>query len=130
MDLEDYDNKEQELNTFAKLIDINSSDINKSVITFYCFYIPHKILSRVGFLDENFKHGGEDIDYRVRASQLGFDTNINCDCYLLHFCGKSSWRSGEDKEKTLEREKNCYDNFSKKWGQEMAEQLLTRSSVS
>jgi GT2 family glycosyltransferase len=130
MDLEDYDGKEQELNTFVKLIDFNTVNIDKNIIGFYCFYIPHQILSRVGFLDENFKNGGEDIDYRLRAQQLGFDVDINCDSYLLHFYGKSIWRSGEEKEKTLEREKNYREYFAKKWGKDVAERVLVRSSVS
>jgi len=130
MDLGDYDNKEQELNTFAKLIDSKTLNVDKSIIGFYCFYIPHKVLSRVGLLDENFENGGEDVDYRLRSSQLGFDTDINCDCYLLHFCGKSIWRSGESKEKTLEREKNYRNYFTKKWGGDVANKLLAQSCIS
>ncbi len=130
MDLEDYDNKEQELNTFTKLIDFNTVSIDKNIIGFYCFYIPYEILSKVGFLDENFKNGAEDIDYRLRAYQLGFEVDINCDSYLLHFCGKSTWRSNEEKEKTLEREKNYREYFEQKWGKDIADQLLVKSSVS
>lgn len=130
MDLEDYDGKEQELNTFAKLVDANLLNIDKNIIGFYCFYIPHEILSRVGFLDENFKNGGEDIDYRLRAHQLGFEVDINYDSYLLHFYGKSIWRSGESKEKTLEREKNYREYFANKWGKDVADKVLVQSSVS
>jgi glycosyltransferase involved in cell wall biosynthesis/GT2 family glycosyltransferase len=130
MDLEDYDGKEQELNTFARLIDFNTVNIDKNIIGFYCFYIPHQILSRVGFLDENFKNGGEDIDYRLRAQQLGFEVDINCNSYLLHFYGKSIWRSGEPKEKTLEREKQYREYFANKWGKDVADRVLVQSSVS
>jgi FkbM family methyltransferase len=126
MDLEDYDNKEQELNTFAKLIEPNLVTIDKTVIGFYCFYIPHEILSRVGFLDENFINGGEDIDYRLRTQQVGSDVDINCDSYLLHFYGKSIWRSGEDRQKTIDRY-NYYKNyFEKKWGKDLAEKCLVK----
>lgn len=130
MDLEDYDNKEQELNTFTKLIDFNTLNVNKNIIGFYCFFIPHEILLRVGFLDENFKNGGEDIDYRLRAHQLGFEVDVNCNSYLLHFCGKSTWRSEEEKQQTLEREKNYRNYFESKWGKDIANQLLAKSSVS
>ena len=126
MNLEDYNNQEKELNTFVKFIDSKSLNIDKNIIGFYCFYIPYKILSTVGFLDENFKNGGEDIDYRLRAQQLGFDADINYNSYLLHFYGKSIWRSGEDREKTIERY-NYYKNyFEKKWGKELAEKCLVK----
>lgn len=129
MDLEDYDNKEQELNTFTKLFDFNTLNIDKNIIGFYCFYIPYEILSKVGFLDENFNNGGEDIDYRLRAYQLGFEVDINCHSYLLHFSGKSTWRSNEGKEKTLEREANYRKYFESKWGKDLAKQLLVESMV-
>lgn len=130
MDIEDYDNKEQELNTFSKLIDSKSLNLNKTIIGFYCFYIPCEVLLRVGFLDENFKNGAEDTDYRLRAQQLGFDVDINCESYVLHFCGKSTWRGSESKEVTLEREKDYRNYFEKKWGKEIANQVLAQSCVS
>lgn len=129
MDLEDFDGRERQLNQFIKNIDSKSIKIDTLIITFYCFYIPNEIISRVGFFDENFMHGGEDIDYRLRAHQVGFETYIDPNSYLLHFYGKSTWRSGESKDKTLNRENQCYDYFSQKWGKELADQLLTKSSV-
>lgn len=130
MDLEDYEGKEIELNEFIKTLDSQKIKVNSKIIGFYCFNIPYDVLSKVGFLDENFNNGGEDIDYRVRASQLGFETEINLSSYLLHFYGKSIWRSGESKEKTLEREQKYRKYFEKKWGKSMAEQVLAQSSVS
>lgn len=130
MDLEDYQGKENELNEFAKGIDSKKLNIDSTIVGFHCFHIPHEIISKVGFLDENFENGGEDVDYRVRASQLGYNVEINTSSYLLHFYGKSIWRSGESKEKTLKREKNYRHYFEKKWGLDVANQLLVKSSVS
>jgi glycosyltransferase involved in cell wall biosynthesis/GT2 family glycosyltransferase len=127
MDLEDYVGKENELNEFAKTIDREKIKIDNSLIAYYCFYIPHQILSKVGFFDENFESGGEDIDYRLRASQLGFETSINVSSYLLHFYGKSTWRSGESKQKTIQREQKIKKYFEKKWGTNLANQLLSQS---
>jgi glycosyltransferase involved in cell wall biosynthesis/GT2 family glycosyltransferase len=129
MDLEDIEGKENELNEFVKTLNVQSEQINKSIIGFYCFYIPHKILSTVGFLDEEFENGGEDVDYRLRTEQLGFNVDVNCSSYLIHFCGKSTWRSNEPKEKTLTRERNYRKHFEKKWGKEVTNQLLAQSSV-
>lgn len=130
MDIEDYQGKENELNEFVKGIDSQKLNIDSAIIGFYCFHIPHEIISKIGFLDEGFENGGEDIDYRLRASQLGYNVEIDTSSYLLHFCGKSIWRSGESKEKTLKREKNYRQYFEKKWGKSAAEQLLAKSSVS
>jgi len=129
MDLEDIEGKENELNEFIKSLNVQSDQINKSIIGFYCFYIPHKILSTVGFLDEEFENGGEDVDYRLRTEQLGFNVDVNCSSYLIHFCGKSTWRSNEPKVKTLNRERNYRKHFEKKWGKEITNQLLAQSSV-
>jgi len=129
MDLEDYIGKEEELNMFIQSIDPNLVNVDKKIISFSCFYIPYQILEKVGLFDENFMHGGEDIDYRLRSKQLGFDVDICYSSYVLHFYGKSTWRSGEEKQKTLKREQQCYDYFSQKWGKEMADRLLTKSSI-
>jgi GT2 family glycosyltransferase len=131
MNLEDFDGKESELNAFAKGIDPQKLNVDCNIIGFYCFHVPHEIISKVGFFDENFENGGEDIDYRVRASQLGYDIQIDTSSYLLHFYGKSIWRSGESKEKTLTIEKKYRNYFEKKWGKSVADQLLpAESSVS
>lgn len=130
MDLEDYQDKENELNEFVKGIKLDKLQIDSTIIGFYCFHIPYEIISQIGFFDENFENGGEDIDYRARALQHGYDVEINTSSYLLHFYGKSIWRSGESKEKTLKREKNYRHYFEKKWGANIANQLLAKSSVS
>jgi len=130
MDLEDYQEKETELNEFVKGIGSQSLNIDSTVVGFHCFHIPHEIISRIGFFDEIFDNGGEDVDYRLRASQLGYNVEIDTSSYLLHFYGKSIWRSGEAKEKTLKREKNYRQHFEKKWGKSVADQLLVKSSVS
>ena len=130
MDLEDYQEKETELNEFVKGIDSQSLNIDSTFVEFHCFHIPHEIISRIGFFDERFDNGGEDVDYRLRASQLGYNVEIDTSSYLLHFYRKSIWRSGEAKEKTLKREKNYRQHFEKKWGKSVADQLLVKSSVS
>lgn len=129
MNIEDFYGKENKLNKFVQQIDTSKGKVDNGLIGFYCFYIPHEVLSKVGFFDENFVNGGEDVDYRLRASQLGIETEINTSSYLLHFGGKSIWRSGEPKQKTLEREKNYRNHFEKKWGKSVADQLLAKSSI-
>ena len=126
MDLEDYQGKENELNEFVKGIDSQSLNIDTTVVGFHCFHIPHEIIFQVGFLDENFKNGGEDIDYRLRAQQCGFDVDVNYCSYVLHFCGKSTWRSGESKKETRKRYEQYKKYFEKKWGKDLANKLLVK----
>jgi len=129
MNINDFGGKENELNEFVKTIDPQKVNINKEILGFHCFHIPYEVLSKVGFFDEKFVNGAEDIDYRLRAYELGFDMDVNCSSYLLHFYGKSTWRSGETKDSTLTREKNYRKYFEKKWGKSVADQLLAKSSV-
>lgn len=129
MNINDFGGKENELNEFVKTIDPQKVNINKEILGFHCFHIPYEVLSKVGFFDEKFVNGAEDIDYRLRAYDLGFDMDVNCSSYLLHFYGKSTWRSGETKDSTLTREKNYRKYFEKKWGKSVADQLLAKSSV-
>jgi FkbM family methyltransferase len=126
MNIDDFGEKENELNEFLKTIDPQKVNINKEILGFHCFHIPYEILSKVGFFDEKFVNGAEDIDYRLRAYDLGFDMDVNCSSYLLHFYGKSSWRSGENGKKTAERYNNYKNYFEKKWGKELAEKYLVK----
>ena len=126
MELKDYNDKEDELNKIAENVTSKTYDFKNTLISFYCFYLPFEVSSKVGLFDEEYgKGGGEDIDYRIRAKQLGFDTEINTKSYLLHFVGKSTWLGGETKEETEERNKKYYSHFSKKWGKENADKFLS-----
>ena len=129
MDIEDFGGRETELNNFAKGIEPQHINGDAGIIGFYCFHIPNEIISKVGFLDENFVNGAEDTDYRLRATQQGYDVKVNTESYLIHFCGKSTWRSNEDREQTLIRERNYRNYFEQKWGKEMADKYLAVSSV-
>jgi GT2 family glycosyltransferase len=88
---------------------------------FYCFRLPHLIHSTIGLMDEGFiPTGGEDTDYRIRAHMAGFDVAIALDSYVLHFEGKSTWRSGEEEARTRAREEHCFKYFRAKWGDDLA----------
>jgi FkbM family methyltransferase len=126
MDWKDYNNQEKELNEIAKNITSHEHNINHSLISFYCFYIPLEIMKQVGLMDEGFgKAGAEDVDYRIRAQELGIETKLNSKSYLLHFGAKSTWRGPETEEEIIERGKKYYDYFAKKWGKEKADNLLS-----
>jgi len=100
------------------------------LMPFFCFKIPYEILSSVGHFDDNFDHGGEDVDYRIRCIQKGYEVNFLLDSYLLHFHGKSSWDGGETKEETKDRDQSYTKVFLKKWGEDMTKIFILRKEFS
>ena len=125
MELEEVVGKEEQLNELAYHITTNQQDIPQNLIkAFYCFYVPYEVSSKVGLLDEEFGlGGGEDIDYALRAEQLGIETKFNPKSFLLHFSRRTL-----DHETTEERDKRTeqlYLHFCKKWGKEVANQRLS-----
>lgn len=67
---------------------------------FYCTLIPRGLFSEVGYLDENFRNGGEDSDWCYRASALGYKHLMRKDCFVFHFGAKTrKRREDEDYEK-------------------------------
>lgn len=120
-------------NNFYTLSDIvrqhkqrNPSEFyERLLMPFYAFRLPYEIYSKVGLFDESFGNGGgEDVDYRIRAIQLGFNVKYTTQSYLLHFHGKSTWDSGEKSDETQERNKIYFDRFTEKWGSDLSNLLL------
>ena len=96
------------------------------LMPFFCFKIPYEILSKVGYFDDNFIHGAEDVDYRIRSIIKGHNVNFLLDSYLLHFHGKSSWDGGETTNEVKERNRKYTEVFLKKWGDEMTKIFILR----
>jgi GT2 family glycosyltransferase len=95
------------------------------LMPFYAFRLPYEIYSKVGLFDESFGvGGGEDVDYRIRAIQLGFNVKYTTQSYLLHFQGKSLWDSGETSDETKQRDKIYFNRFIEKWGSDLSNLLL------
>ena len=96
------------------------------LMPFFCFKIPYPILNEVGFFDKIFVCGAEDVDYRIRCAEKGYDVNFLADSYLLHFHGKSTWDGNETLSETEERNKIYTEVFLKKWGTKLTRIFLTR----
>ena len=125
MELEEVVGKEEQLNELAYHITTNEQNIPSNLIkAFYCFYVPYEVSSKVGLLDEEFGlGGGEDIDYSLRAKQLGIETKFNPKSFLLHFYHKTL--NNETTEENDKRTEQLYLHFRKKWGKEVANQRLS-----
>jgi glycosyltransferase involved in cell wall biosynthesis len=125
MQLVDVAGKEDQLNELSQHITTNKQNIPENLIkAFYCFYIPYEVSSKVGLFDEEFGlGGGEDIDYTLRAEQLGIETKFNHSSYLLHFSHRTL--DNETTEEKNKRTEQLYLHFCKKWGKEVANQRLS-----
>ncbi len=107
------------LNTIAyKHHILNGNVFEKLLMPFYCFKIPYEIIDSVGYFDEDFNNGGEDVDYRIRTIQSGFDVKY-CSAFALHFNGKSSWNGVETSQETQNRNEKYISYFREKWGEDL-----------
>ena len=97
---------------------------------FFCFKIPYLILNEVGYFDKIFVCGAEDVDYRIRCAQKGYDVNFLADSYLLHFHGKSTWDGGETNNQIEKRNKLYTEAFLKKWGEDITQIFILRKNFS
>ena len=96
------------------------------LMPFFCFKIPYKILNEVGYFDESFINGAEDVDYRIRSAKRGYNVNFLINSYLLHFHGKSTWDGNETPAQTEKRNKAYSEVFFKKWGSELTQIFIIR----
>ena len=100
------------------------------LMPFYCFKIPCQILNEVGYFDEIFVNGAEDVDYRIRCAKKGHDVHFVMNSYLLHFHGKSSWDGGESENQIHTRNKLYTEAFTKKWGKDITQIFILRKNFS
>ena len=133
MSLEDFNENYDLLNKIVikhKKKYKSNQQFQTSLMPFFCFKIPNKILNDVGYFDESFVGGGEDIDYRIRCAEKGHEVNFLLNSYLLHFYGKSTWDGYETFDQTEMRNKAYTDVFLKKWGNEMTQVFIIRKDFS
>lgn len=133
MDLEEYAGHEKD---YLAMVAAHRADASMRgtrhtlLIPFYCFRLPHRIMAALGPFDEGFgTGGGEDIDYRIRAHVAGFPVLIAAESYLLHFGGKSTWRSGEVDASTKDRDAQYRRRLVEKWGVDVAALFLTHPAA-
>jgi GT2 family glycosyltransferase len=129
MDYEDYADRQDDLNRISSIHRERRSREERYardiLIPFFCAHIPLEVLRAVGKFDESFgRGGGEDVDYRLRAIEGGVDVAKVAPSYVLHFMGKSTWRSGEKAEETRARNSTYRNAFADKWGVPVAELFL------
>jgi len=130
MDYEDYAGQEEELEEIARIHRrglVDEVDYDTGILmSFFCVYIPWKVSTAVGYFDEQFgRGGGEDVDYRLRALRAGIQVLHSRRSYLLHFMGKSTWRSGEPIEETRSADSAYQRHFVEKWGRPVADFFLS-----
>lgn len=73
-------------------------------VAFFCTVLPREAIDRVGFLDENFKSGCEDLDYCVRLEKLGYRFVTTFDSVVFHFGGSTRKNAEKFSYETHHRE--------------------------
>jgi hypothetical protein len=129
MELDEVLSYRKELDEISDTIISYPENRNKFVSLFrmglYVMRIPYTISSIVGLMDEEYgRGGGEDIDYRIRTWKAGFDTSVVLDSFIIHFMGKSTWRSGESSFDTRKCEEQYQKHFLEKWGENITRVFL------
>lgn len=127
MGIADLDGKLDGLNKVAKEHSQRHAGFLKVIaLPFFCVKIPLNVSKVVGNFDEEFGlAGGEDYDYCLRAYLAGFSVLYALPSFILHFGGKSSWDSGEEKTKHQQREDHFLRYFEKKWGKTLYHLAMT-----
>lgn len=86
-----------------------STRVTDSPINMFCAYIPAKLRSVVGLLNEEYVYyGGEDVDYSIRALQNGFPLVVS-EAFVQH----KDNQSFKDSKNTLivESDKLLYETY-------------------
>lgn len=124
LNLEDFDNYGL-LNTLSHRHNaLNPQPFERLLMPTYVCNIPYNVMKTVGLFDETYNVGGEDVDYRIRVLQAGFDMKY-CSSFLLHFNGKSSWNGAETREQTIDRDNRYRTHFKQKWGEDLFNLCIT-----
>lgn len=132
MTIDQFDNKFFELEKISILHKKTNSKsyYEKLLMGFYLFSLPAQIYEKIGYFDERFGiGGGEDVDYRLRAIQCNIPVKYIHQSYVLHFGGKTTWDGPETKTQILERNQKYFNEFSNKWGDDLANLCLVGSSI-
>lgn len=95
-------------------------------MSFCAVYIPESVLEQVGEFDTGFVNGGEDVDYRLRAAEIGIRTCRLRHRFVLHFGGKSTWQVARDWQEIRQREQRITQRFRDRWGASATELFLRR----
>lgn len=129
MNLNDFLGKEDKLQECSRYITSRNEGLMSTPlrIGFYCFYVPNRVLREIGLFNENMINAGEDIDYRIRCHMLGVEVKLIHDSYVLHFMGKSTWRSGESKVLTSIRDDHSRSTFISRWGYDLYGLFMLRN---
>lgn len=78
-----------------------------------CMMISFEALEEVGYLDEAFFGGADDLDYSIRARLKGFDLVVAHDVFVWHHIQASF---SALKEETFKRIRDdCWSHFNQKW---------------
>lgn len=128
MSLEDYKGREGDLEELAARHRTSYTGFRLThSVPFYCVRIPRAVYAEIGEFDETFGAAGwEDVDFILRCYLAGIPLYFALSSFILHFYGKSTWRtdstgrSGEDLN-IMPQDKSEQRRFEAKWGAELTQ---------
>lgn len=129
LSIAEFDDQYQQLHKIAAAhMQNNRRPFEQLIMPTYVCCIPHSVYSIVGRFDESFNVGGEDVDYRIRCIQAGFDVKYT-NGFLLHFNGRSSWNGPETMDQVVARDVKYKSKFIDKWGKDLYNLCITGGNV-
>jgi glycosyltransferase involved in cell wall biosynthesis/predicted SAM-dependent methyltransferase len=78
-------------------------------LPFFCTVMSREVINKVGYLDEEFRTGSEDLDFCLRAEKMGYTCAVNENSWVFHFGGISR-KAHEDEDKAKHIEEDIYNN--------------------
>lgn len=86
-------------------------------VPFFCTLMSREIYDKVGLLDELYNNGCEDLDYCIRAKQLGITCWVDERSFVFHY-GAISRKSLEAESSRLYHQQDIENHrrYQMKWG--------------
>jgi len=93
---------------------MNETYPHDGVLAMFCVMFPHKLVDKIGKLDENYGIGMfEDDDYSVAAERAGYELILPEDVFIHHFGSVSFKKLQDETHRKLFEKNKAY--FEKKW---------------
>ncbi len=107
----------KEMDAFAQRYTVrNLNKLYKKVskVIMFCVAIPKEVITRIGYLDENFEVGMfEDDDYSYRLKKSGYEIGFTRDVFIHHY-GSATFKTLINQEMIRIYKKNK-EIFREKW---------------
>ena len=111
LDKEIKESDYQDIFDFGARVEETASEKVKEYgwLPFFSVLLKRDAIKDIGYLDEKFKTGSEDLDYSIRAKKKDYKLIQSKDSFIFHF-GAVSREGDENKDPYKHREEDAYNN--------------------